>query len=97
FTRRVSAGVSLAIVLGASNVLWFSGVFRFWVVLYYLLPALFAAGLCIGMLVQEVADRLVKIRTPRFASVRRPLAVALIAGVVVAVGCGGSRVPNLAK
>lgn len=97
FTGRVNAGVGFAVVLGASNLLWFTGVGRFWVVLYYLLPVLFAAGLCIGMLVQEVAGWLVKVQTPRFAAVRRPLAVALTVTVVLAVGCGGTRIPNLSE
>ncbi len=95
--RRANPGVTVALVLGVSNLLWFTGFGRFWVVLYYLLPALFAAGLCLGMLVQEGAERLVKIQTSAFASVRRPLAVALVAVVVVAVGGTGMRIPNLAE
>lgn len=95
--RRADVAVALALVLGASNLLWFTGIGRFWVVLYYLLPVLYAAGLCLGLLVQEVSDRLGKIRVPSVDGGGRALAILLVACTVVAVGCSGSRVPNLAE
>jgi hypothetical protein len=89
--RRLDTPLTLALVLGASNVLWFTGVGRFWVVLYYLLAGLGIFAIFAGRLIAQAASA-IDARLPW----RWPMRVAL-ALVLIVVAAGSGRANALAQ
>jgi hypothetical protein len=62
--RRFDRPLTLALVLSAGNVLWYTGVGRFWVVLYYLLAALGLLSVFAGGLIAALGTRLKALGRP---------------------------------
>jgi hypothetical protein len=89
--RSLDGALLLAFVLGAANVLWFTGVGRFWVVLYYLLAGLGLLSIFAGQLIARAAQAL----DARLAW-RWP-ARAILALVILAVAFGNGRPAAIAQ
>ena len=89
-TRRADPAHALALVLGASNLLWFTSIGRFWIVLYYLLPALGLLAIFAGAVIERAALLVCGGRG------WWPARLALLGAVVVAVILGNGRPAALA-
>jgi hypothetical protein len=90
--QRLNGALVLALVLGVANLLWFTGLGRFWVVLYYLLAALGLLSIFAGALIARVARAMAARRRPGLWLGRALLAVALLL-----VACGMGRPAALAQ
>ena len=89
--RRPNGHSPLALVLGVGNLVWFTGVGRFWVVLYYLLPALALLSIFAGDLIGRAGNRMASLGRVGFWARRVVLPLALLAVVL-----GNGRAPALA-
>jgi len=89
--RSLERALVLALVLGASNVLWFTGVGRFWVVLYYLLAGLALLSIFGGQLIARVAEALDRLIGSTWPS------RAILVLVILAVALGNGRPAAIAQ
>jgi hypothetical protein len=104
--RRLEAPLALALVLAAGNVLWYTGLGRFWVVLYYLLTALGLLSILAGAAIARIAAPLAATGRPGLQAARALSAVAILVLVLgagrpaavaetVAAGVDAGRTPQL--